>query len=206
MANDIFYPDVVTDIKGVIPFQWGYEQKIIKNQFANGSESRRLMWQTPRRAVSIQYSYLQLYDTQRLYDFYASKSGPYQSFAFFFPQTQEYTKEFCGTSDGEEHSINLPSKIDASIQPVSYELYQGENVFPSASYLVSLGTGPNSEDVLTLVNPTATFLIGKKYYWSFVGRLKLKARFDENPVEIEEVKDQYSTFTVNLTGLQATLR
>jgi len=198
------YPDVVNHVKGVIPFQWACEQKIIKTEFGDGTESRRLIWQSARRNVSIQYKFLSLYDTHIIYDFYRKRNGPYELFSFFFPQTKTYTKEYCGTSDGTEIGINLPSLIDDEIIPMNYYLYAGDSLISPSLYTLVNNGGPDGEDYLYL-NGGFHFNAGVKYYWTFTGRLKTKVRFDDSPIEIDEVKDQYASFTINLIGLKAEL-
>lgn len=192
------YPDVLTDIKGTIPFNWESNQKILKTEFENGQESRRLVWQNPRRNVSIQYTALDFDRSRRLYNFYKDMNGPFSSFVFFFPQVVVYTKEFCGSADGGEAGINLPSKGGQG-----YTLYSGSTVIPSGQYTYYISGGPDGEDRLVFSGYTPA--LGERFYWTFTGRLKLIMRFSETPVSFAEVKAIAVAIKVNLIGLQAKL-
>lgn len=189
------YPDVLTQAQPVIPFGWAPEQIILKSQFANGEESRRLVWSSNRKRVVMQYRALPLSEMQLIYDFFRNMNGPFQRFSFFFPQELEYTREFCGTVGSSSTTvINLPSK-----GAYNDTLYL--NGSPTTGYTLSTGTGPDGED--RAIKSSGSWVPGDTFHFSFIGRLKIVARFDENPIEIEEVKDQYATFKVNLVDLGA---
>jgi len=192
------YPDVLTDIKGTIPFNWESNQRILKTEFENGQESRRLVWQDPRRNLSVQYAALSFDGSRRLYNFYKDMNGPFSSFVFFFPQTVTYAKEFCGVSDGEEAGINLPSK-----GAQSYTLYAGASEVSSGLYTYFVSGGPDGEDRLVFSGYTPT--VGARFYWSFTGRLKTIMRFSETAVNYSEIKNIAVAIKVNLIGLQAKL-
>lgn len=192
------YPDVLTNVKGTIPFNWESNQKILKTEFENGQESRRLVWQEPRRNVSIQYAALSFNGASTLYKFYKDMNGPFSSFIFFFPQTTGYVREFCGVSDGSEAGINLPSK-DAQ----AYTLFEGSTKINASFYSFYASGGPFGEDrlVFTGYSPQA----GDRFYWSFTGRLKIIMRFSETAVSYSEIKNIAVAIKVNLIGLQASL-
>lgn len=192
------YPDVLTDIKGTIPFNWEVNQKILKTEFENGQESRRLIWQNPRRNTSVQYAALSFDDSRRLYDFYSDVDGPFASFIFVFPQTTAYAREFCGVSDGTEAGINLPSK-----GAQAYTLYSGTTPITSGNYNFFVSGGPDGEDRLVFSGYIPA--LGERFYWSFTGRLKNIMRFSEAAVSFSEVKRTAVAIKVNLIGLQAKL-
>lgn len=196
IASTSVYPDVVSDIKGVIPFQWGYQQRVAISTFTTGVESRRLVQNAPRKSVRIRYKYVTREEAQRLYNFYQQQQGAFRPFAFFFPNPQGYEKEYCGTYTGMTKNINLPSKVTNSS---SYQqLYVGNT--PVSNYTFNMGASPDTGDMAVL---GGTPVIGDKYYLSFEGRLKIKARFSDNPIEIDELKNKYSSFTIELVGLEA---
>lgn len=192
------YPDVLTDIKGTIPFNWESNQKILKTEFENGQESRRLIWQDPRRNASVQYAAMSLDESRRLFNFYKDVNGPFSSFIFFFPQVLAYAKEFCGVADGTEAGINLPSK-GAQV----YTLYAGSTIVLPGNYNFFSSGGPDGEDRLVFAGYTPS--VGERFYWSFTGRLKLIMRFSETSINFSEIKGVAVAVKVNLIGLQAKL-
>ena len=188
------YPDVVDDIKGVIPFQWAFAQQVLISNFANGTESRRASWQAPKKNVIIRYNHITRDEAQRIYDFYQQQGGPLREFSFFFPNPQSYVREYCGVYT-DTLSINLPSKLT---NEGSYRaLYNG--VSPIYNYWFNHEGAPDSGDRLVL---SETPSVGDKFYWSFVGRLKLKMRFSENPIHVSEIKDRFASLSVELIGLE----
>lgn len=194
MANEA-YPDVRDDILPVIPFVYGFEQRIIKTEFENGKESRRLVWQEPRRYVSLNYRAQTQEDLDEIYAFYREKQGPFKRFSFFFPNSETYVKEYCGTPSSDTTQINLPSR---GALFGSYTLYEDDVAITSYSFHAT--SAPDGGDYVEANN---TFYAGYKYHWSFQGNLKIQARFDENPIEIQDVKGRLMDFRVNLVGLQA---
>jgi hypothetical protein len=193
------YPDTITEIPGVIPFVWQYKQRVLVSEFANGAENRRLSWQSPRKDVMISYHYLIREEAQQLYDFYQRQEGPLKSFAFFFPNPQSYEREYCGTYTGVK-DINLPSKV--SNGGVGRILYNGNTILSGSQYDFYEHSGDTGCDKATL-RATYTPAIGSKFYFSFVGRLKIKARFSDSPIQVGEIKDRFSSFSVELIGLEA---
>lgn len=192
------YPDVVSTIPGVIPFQWQYEQRVLVSEFADGSESRRLSWQSNKKSVAISYRYISRTQARDLYEFYRKMEGPLTSFSFFFPNSLTYYKEFCGTYTGTT-SINLPSLSDegASVK----DLYAGNTLLvQDVDYkFYRAGSYDGGDRVELLFTPVA----GSKFFWSFTGRLKVKARFEEGPIQINEIKDRFSSLSVELVGLES---
>lgn len=195
MAN-VAYPDVLTQVKGHIPFKWDYNSLVMKTSFANGTESRRAVWQAPRKSVNIKYTHRTIDEAQVIYDFYQGREGSLREFVFFFPQVQSYVKEFCGTHKGDTgNQVTLPSK---GAQAATSTLYVN-GAARSFSFLSQTGIGEDRASVSGVLSA------GDKIEFSFSGRLKIWARFSDDPVQVNEVKDVYSSFTVNLYGLQARL-
>lgn len=195
------YPDIVSDIPGTIPFTYEANQLILSTQFASGKESRRLLWQGPRRNVSIRYNGMTLTQAQWFWEFYRSMDGPFQSFVFYFPRIRTYYDEVFGSSDGSEDLINLPCK---DIQLGSgFELRRGNVVLIYGSdYTINIGAGAQGCDQADLDVPGE---VGQNYFFSFTGRLKIKTRFNEKEQGFSEIKDMLSQVTVKLLGLQGEL-
>ena len=112
-----------------------------------------------------------------------------------------YYEESFGSSDGSESVINLPCK-DLQVGE-SFELRRGNVVlvYPS-DYTFSLGTGPNGEDQADLDTSGSP---GQTYFFSFTGRLKIKARLDDKPIKFSEEKDISTDITVGIVGLRGDL-
>lgn len=195
MATLPAYPDVITNVRGHIPFRWDYDMLVLKSSFADGSESRRALWNAPRRNISIKYTLRSLDDMQTIFEYYRKKEGSLISFAFFHPQRLSYNKEFCGTYEGTGSPINLPSKGATSVT-----MYVNNVSVPFS--IDTGGHGPYGEDQAVI---TGGLNQGDKVSMSFTGRLKTRARFADGAIQVDEVKDQYASFTVNLVGLQARL-
>lgn len=195
------YPDIVSEIPGTIPFTYEANQLMLSTQFASGKESRRLLWQGPRRNVSITYNGMTLTQAQWFWEFYRSMDGPFKSFVFYFPRMRTYYDEVFGSSDGTEGLINLPCK---NLQLGSaFELRRGNVVLVYGSdYIISLGTGAQGCDQASLDVPGE---VGQNYFFSFTGTLKIKTRFNEKEQGFSEIKDLLSQVTVKLIGLQGEL-
>lgn len=190
------YPDVVDTIPGVIPFLWQYNQRVLISSFADGTESRRLVWKSPRKDVMISYRYLIREEAQQLYDFYQKQEGPLKSFSFFFPNPQSYEKEYCGVYTGQTLNINLPSQV--SDGGAYRKLYNGGTEV--TNYTFYPRGGPDGGDRATLL---FTPSIGDNFYFTFVGRLRLNVRFSDAAIQVSEIKDRFSSFAIELIGLEA---
>lgn len=192
------YPDIITEIPGVIPFDYSVVNPVLATEFASGKESRRAVWASQRRNITIYYKRLTTEQANTFLAFYRSMEGPLKSFVFFFPHERVYFEESFGSSTGSETIINLPS-IDQSLSdPIV--LRRGNVVLNFGSdYFVTYGTGPNGEDQAVLDTPGS---LGQTYFFSFTGRLKIKARFESKPIRFIEEKTLATDITVKLVGLQ----
>ena len=199
--NTPVYPDIVSGIPGTIPFDYISNQMLLKTNFATGREARRLLWTSPRRDVSIYYNGMSYSNANLFWEFYRSMNGPFSAFSFFFPRIRTYWEEAFGISDGTEAVINLPCK---ELQTGETFVLKRGNVtlsYPS-DYALRIGEGPHGEDQAAL---GTSGIPGQTYFFSFTGRLKIKARFDDRGLGFSEVKDLLSQVTVRLTGLQSEL-
>jgi len=195
------YPDIITGIPGVIPFDYTAAQPILKTDFASGKEVRRQIWSSPRRNVTIYYKRLTEGQALSFWEFYRSMNGPFTSFSFFFPKQRTYYDEAFGTSTGSETVINLPCKGLQDSE--SFKLRRGNVSLTSPyEYVLSFGTGPDGGDQAFLSNSGSK---GQVYFFSFTGRLRIKARFDDKSVGFSEEKGIASDMTVKLIGLQSEL-
>lgn len=82
------YPDVLPGVGSVnisTPFDWSTNQLVLKTQFANGTESRRLVWGAPRRKFTLNYNNTSKEGFDTIYTFYKARNGPFESFDFEVP-------------------------------------------------------------------------------------------------------------------------
>lgn len=194
------YPDIISSgIRATLPLEHATSQAVLVTEFENGVEQRRLLWDSVRRNVTINYSILYFEYANELRRFYEARKGSFESFSFFFPQIEVYVKELVGVIASSTIVIKLPSK-DAQF----YSLYENNRVSPLApsEWTFNASAGPDGEDMATLgFVPT----IGDIYHFSFTGRLKIKARFDTAPQTFQDTKEYWSTTVVNLVGLEPDL-
>ncbi|MCK5018370.1 MAG: hypothetical protein KAS32_15030 [Candidatus Peribacteraceae bacterium] len=193
------YPDIITSgITATLPLQHATAQAILKTEFENGKESRRLIWDSVRRSVKINYSTMYFEYANELRRFYENMRGPYHSFTFFFPQIEQYVNELVGTLTSSATTINLPSK-----NAQSYELRVNGSPLVEGigeDWIFTAEGGPDGEDLATF-DELLTFS-GDVFFFDFTGQLKIKARFSEKPIVFSDVKKYWSSTTVELIGLE----
>lgn len=189
------YKDILTEIPSITPFVSTREQKVIVSEFETGLEQRRLIDGYVRRVIKLKYPILTYSQAKELKDFYEEMHGPYQDFGFAFPQTGTYVKELVGVASSITNIIRLPSKeaVEATC-----ELYIDDvlldplywDFFPSGS--------DDGGDKAVLDLPVQA---GQRLTFSFEGRLKIRARFSEDPIVFDDIKKYWSSTTVTLIGL-----
>lgn len=79
------YPNVDTEVQGMIPFEYGEQQKVLISNYEDGKEQRRVVWSRPRKMIKINYKARSIADLNTIRNFYQSMKGPLESFTFFFP-------------------------------------------------------------------------------------------------------------------------
>jgi hypothetical protein len=205
------YPNIVPDKttentpSATIPFVHSTKQLMLATEFETGVESRRLLWDSVRRDVKINYSAMEFDRSNVLRRFYEEMKGPFKSFAFFFPQVEDYVDELVGVlRDTGGHptpllSIKLPSK-----GAQSYTLKRdGTSLTETTEYIFTSGGGPDGEDKVQFT-ASYTPVVGDIYTFSFTGNLKIKARFD-GPIAFSDTKKYTSSASVTLKGLEPDL-
>lgn len=193
------YPDVSDasiGVPAIVPFQWSENQLVLVSEFETGREQRRLVWDSPRRAVRLDYRYTSLENADEIYGFYKKMSGPLTAFLFFFPTFNSYINERVGTASGGETRLYLPSMgaTNYTLRLFSAPLDPGTNY----NFVPYTGPGLGS-DYADMLIPVSQ---GDKFYFSFTGRLKIKSRFDTDPISSEEIGSCYYTFSTSIIQLQ----
>lgn len=194
MALTDLYPDIVSGVPSVIPFEYGMEQRALITEFENGAEQRRVIDGSPKRYIKINYSNMTYSDANTITTFYRAVDGPLTSFRFVFPNNKTVADEYAGSATYTgQTQLYMPSRYATGytlkkngivVSPSAYTFY----VYPydSISDLVSLNVGAT---------------LGDKFHWTFTGRLVIKARFASGPVNFADVKDFYSSAIINLVSV-----
>jgi hypothetical protein len=193
------YPDVLTGIPAILPLKYATQRAVLKTEYENGVEQRRLLWASHRRDVSLNYSVLPFALANELRRFYEARGGSFQMFNFFFPQIEVYTLELVGVVG----SLAIGGFDLPSLGATSYTLYKnGSALTEGADWTFTAGTPPDIPDSVTL---TTVGLPGETFHFDFTGRLRILARFGDNPFNITEIKDYLASFQVSLKGLEPQL-
>ncbi len=192
------YPDVITGISATLPLETATSVAVLKTEYDNGIEQRRLLWDSHRRDIKINYSIMHFDKANELRRFYEARRGSFEKFLFFFPQDEVYVKELVGVVLTSISSFELPS-LGAS----SYTLLQNDlPLTEPADWTFTAGTPPNIPDSASIVVAPS---LGDIFHFSFNGRLKILARFGNSPMVFREVKKYFATTSVSLTGLEPQL-
>lgn len=192
------YPDIITGISATLPLETASPVAVLKTEYENGIEQRRLLRDSHRRNVNITYSIMHFDKANELRRFYEARNGAFEKFYFFFPQDEIYVKELCGVVLTAISSFDLPS-LGAS----SYTLYQnGTPLTETTEWTFTAGTPPDVSDSASIVTAPS---LGDVFHFSFTGRLKILARFGNSPLVFREVKKYFATTSVSLTGLEPQL-
>lgn len=163
-----------------------------------GQEQRKQKWLYPRRLITLRYNYISKTEVEDLFQFYIARSGAFQAFSFFYPSPRgnnySYVHEYVGSGDGSETVFSLPS-----LYATSYTLYiEGTTQSEPTDYSLSAAGGPDGED-------KATFAIapsdGERITFSFTGRLKIRARFADDKLNMQEFYDRLTNVGLKLQGL-----
>jgi hypothetical protein len=196
------YPDIITEIRATLPLTVATSQAVLKTEYANGIESRRLVWDSVRRSLKLYYSVMTWPIANDLRRFYESVQGSFHSFFFFFPHIEVFVKELVGTlltvnEDPIPNILNLPSK-----GAQTYSLYTNGSIIPlveNTHYTLTASGGGDGQDIATLLYEP---LVGDIFHFSFTGRLNIRARFSDSPIMFNDVKNVLSSTEVELVGLE----
>jgi hypothetical protein len=163
-----------------------------------GREQRKQKWLYPRRLVTLRYNFITKAEVQTLYQFYIARAGAYGAFAFFYPSPRSndysYVEEYVGTGDGSETVFSLPA-LDSG----NYILFvDGSSQSDPGDYSFSAASGPDGEDKVTFTSAPSA---GERITFTFTGRLKVRARFKDDKLTIQEFHDRLINIGIQLQGL-----
>ena len=166
-------------------FEQEYKTQI--SPYETGLEYRRRGWRFPKRTFLLRYNVLKMTAAGRdaLYEFFVQCQGAYVPFYYFDVGMRRIIDEFVAYGDGIEDEFELPSKN--TTEDATLNLYvNGVEV----NWSFSAGTGPNGEDVITLIDgaPAEGALITA----DFNGKLRIQGRFKDDKMS-EEVFTTYLT-------------
>jgi hypothetical protein len=195
------YPDVLTNIKATLPIEHATHQAVMATEFENGVEQRRLVQDSVRRKVLVNYSSLDFDQANEIRRFYEARQGAFEEFFFYFPQEETYTKELVGVMPSPVvTTLILPSfKVGVSDQ---HDLYKN-------NALLTEGVDWNFTPAVSSYTDEASLLFtpagGDIFHYSFQGRLVIRARFSMSPLIFSDVKKYWSDLSVELVGLEPDL-
>ena len=160
-----------------------------------GEEKRRRKWLFVKRDVTLSYKYLSRTDARTLWQFYIDRYGSYEAFNFFLNYLDTYEGEYVGTGDGVETIFNLPSKNGST-----YSIYV-DGVLQTGGgvdYDFGTGTGADGADKVTFVAAPSD---GEYITYDFVGILKVRCRFAEDNLSLEQIHNRFVSIGIILRGL-----
>jgi hypothetical protein len=197
------YPDVLSLIPATLPIVHSTNQAVLKTEFETGVEVRRLVRSSVRRNIKINYAPLRFAASNELRRFYEDREGSFKRFVFYFPQRETYVNELVGVvTDISYSDLKLPSlNADTfTLKRDGVALTEGVGF----DWIFSPAAGvEDGEDMAELQFVPA---LGERYTFDFTGRLKVVARFSENPFMLTDVKELISSSTVELVGLEPELK
>lgn len=182
------YPDVITEVRSRIPLQMVLETRTLTSRFeTEAQEKRRQKWTVPRRRVSLIYEFMTPIEIRTLWQFWLDRKGAFEAFTFFFPNTDNYIRQFVGVAEGGETHLRLPSrKADLTTVPATFSLWRNGALLTNLTeYLVQPEGGPDGEDYAALY---ITVEAGDRFEWTFIGELAMQMRFESNDQELELIK------------------
>lgn len=159
-----------------------------------GEEKRRRKWLYPKRDITLSYQYLSRANARILWSFYVARHGSWDAFNFFLNYLDTYEGEYIGTGDGSTVLFNLPSK-NAS----SYTIYVNQVVQTvDVDYVFGTGTGADGADKVTFTTGP-----GRGYYisYDFTGVMKVRCRFMEDTMSLEQMWNKFIGIGVTLRGI-----
>jgi len=193
-----YYPDVITDVPASLPIECPYFSPTLITKFESGVEQRRLLSNAIQRNVKIFYKNVEFAQANTLRRFYEDRRGSFHSFDFFFPQYETFVTEYVGVIVDPTDAFYLPS-----LEAQSFTLFRNEDPLTEGvgeDWVFTIGVpSTGTPDLATLPSDAAA---GELFRFSFTGRLKMIARFDDQQIVVADIKKYWSSLTISLKGLE----
>jgi len=201
------YPDSSSPYANPVLIDIRY--KTLVSQFdEEGAENRKQKWLFPKRDITLRYQSISKNQAEVLWEFYCGRRGSYNSFAWFestgkgTTSYNTYSSEYVATGDSTTLIFNLPAKnSSAATQDVNIN---GIAVTTS-DYTMAYGGGSDGEDKVSFVSVVAGGagppVTGSIITYDFTGRLKIRCRFSDDILSIENFYDRIFNSGVKLKGL-----
>ena len=179
-------------------FKDGLQFKTLISNFDDlGQEKRRRKWLYHKRSVSLAYNNISKIDATILWNFYAARSGSYDSFSFYYKDVNDYTGEYVGTADGSLTTWSLPGKNTAGRSVKLNDITQSEGTSAS-DYYVNADSGTDGSDQIVFNTVPNT---GQRITLDFTGILRVNCRFQEDNLSFQEFFKQLRSLGISLQGL-----
>lgn len=160
----------------IFPVNLEQEWKTIITTMDGQNEQRKKKAGWPKYNARLQFDVLSKAEETILWDFYQARSGAWEEFWFFSPETKDWPKQYVGTGDASETTFNLPGKSTSS-----QSIYI-DDVLQSSGYSILTGGGSGGAD---RVQFTAAPTAGQVISASFAGYLRCRVRFEQDKMSRE---------------------
>ena len=190
----VAFPDLLT-IRPLNPLDQGQEFQTLVTPFEGGNENRKQKQLYPRRSLRLQYKGKSKADARTLWQFHQARKGRHEAFNLFYPFEDDYVGEYVGTGDGSQTNWNAPSKGAYSVTVYVDGTAQTGG---GTDYTLTQDGGADGADLIEFVSAPAS---GAQITMDFTGRLKIRARFDEDLMEWQTFYNKLVTTGLKVKGL-----
>ena len=196
------YPDLSTSAYSYpLGVSINYKTLITSFDTSQGAhEQRKRKWLYPKRDVTLRYEYISESAARELYQFFIERSGSYDVFSFFFPESDQYVKEYVGTGDGSTKTFDLPTK-NTTYRTVYVNSVEQDEAADSTStgdfYIIENNGTDGCDQIKFFVAPND----GHRIEISFTGILKIRCRFNEDVMSYNMFINKLKSMGIQLKGL-----
>jgi hypothetical protein len=166
----------------------------------SGREQRKRKNLFNKWIVQLNYQNITKSDAKILWTFFINRKGRFESFHWIDNFSNTYTSEYFGTGDGETTTFDLPFKDYTAVS-----IYNNGTPYNIATDETSVGDCYIVRDVASDGGDIVVFdvapPIGIRLTTSFVGKLKINCRFDEDEISFEEFYNRFAKVGIKLIGL-----
>ena len=190
-----------------VPFTEEFQFKTITSQFDDlGREKRRRKWLFPKRNIRLKYAKCDVAKIRTLWQFYQARYGSYGVFHFFQYGSNQYVDEYVWTGDGDITTFSTPSS--AATNRTFYRDPAGtdpkvtltETPSPTGVNQITFNDAAGTDGADQIVFGSAPN-VGDRITMDFTGILKIRCRFDQDQLSMEQMYNQLTTIGIILKGL-----